>query len=149
MPTHDRGVKNREKRRKEAAKGCQNLTSFFCYHYQVIKKMFFFLSLSFFPNLLCSLYLNLIMNSITRSLNIVAILTKNRDRKQMFLSKTFSQKHLFSISVFCQDCNYVMLLVILFIGRKVIRLKKASVDAVKKLFSLVTPTKFTSNIKQI
>ena len=26
------------------------------------------------------------MNSITRSLNIVAILTKNRDRKQMFLS---------------------------------------------------------------
>ena len=26
------------------------------------------------------------MNSITRSLNIVAILTKNRDRKQFFLS---------------------------------------------------------------
>ena len=28
----------------------------------------------------------LIMNSITRSLNIIAILTKSRDRKQMFLS---------------------------------------------------------------
>ena len=34
---------------------------FFCYHYQVINKMFFFFSLSFFPNLLCSFYLNLIL----------------------------------------------------------------------------------------
>ena len=34
---------------------------FFCYHYQVINKMFFFFSLSFFPNLLCSFCLNLIL----------------------------------------------------------------------------------------
>ena len=34
---------------------------FFCCHYQVINKMFFFFFLSFFPNLLCSFYLNLIL----------------------------------------------------------------------------------------
>ena len=76
-----------------------------------------------------------ITNSITRSLNIVAIMTKNKDQKQMFLSielyiwltnglqfglqlgkwllacvsqiYSFADKNICFRSVFCQNCNHV------------------------------------------
>ena len=61
MPTHKPGVKKREKPRKEAAKGCQNLTSFFDTTTRwSIKKFISFSFFFFFSNLLRSLYLNLI-----------------------------------------------------------------------------------------
>ena len=65
------------------------------------------------------LYMSLIMNSITRSLKIVAILTKNRDQKQMFLSMKLyiqltharSSRSLFFVKI----TTMFLLLVILFI----------------------------------
>ena len=51
------------------------------------------------------------MNSITRSLNIVTILTKNKDRKQIFLSI----ENLFSIFFFVKIATMFKLQVILFI----------------------------------
>ena len=65
------------------------------------------------------LYMSLIMNSITRSLKIVAILTKNRDQKQMFLSMKLyiqltharSSQSLFFVKI----TTMFLLLVILFI----------------------------------
>ena len=67
------------------------------------------------------------MNSITRDLNIFAILTENKDQKQIFCQQnyifslhmqdvvacvsqiySFLTKNLFLIFVFNQDCNYVL-----------------------------------------
>ena len=45
----------------EAVKGCQNLTNFFAAITRWLIRCFFFFFLSFFPNLLCSFYLNLIL----------------------------------------------------------------------------------------
>ena len=62
MPTHEQDVKNRKKTKKGSSKRMSKLYQlFFCYHYQVISKMFFSFSFSFCPNLLFSYYLKLIL----------------------------------------------------------------------------------------
>ena len=61
MPTHEQDVKNRKKQRKDAAKGCQNFTSFFFATTTRLLVRSFSFSFSFCPNLLFSYYLKLIL----------------------------------------------------------------------------------------